>query len=644
MHAVARSESARLAYTVGMNGTSFRIRTRSSLLLLSLTLFFEGCREPAPVPKPSKQPAPVGFRHAPGSFGVFAGRVPLRRPVARWTFRTDAPIVSTPLWAGESIFVGGGDTFFYALDAATGATRWKVGLGAAVDGSPVWVDGRVVVAARDRTLRAFDSASGADAWRFTFGADIPFETRVEGWDFFLSTPTFAEGGLFVGGGDGNVYRLDPATGKEVWRFATAARVRSSPEVVGGIVYVGSFDGHLYALDAESGELRWKFATQGVGFDSAAAGFDRRSIQGSPAISGDVVVVGARDGFLYGVDRQSGRERWHVDHQISWVIGSPSVRDGIAYVGSSDGRFFHAVEVASGRELWRRPMPMNVFSSAALVGEVALVGCHDGSLFALEMKTGRELWRVETGDIVIASPVVRDGVILLASMDGTLIALETDPTAGPPSRARRAVFADLKYPAIFAPGMFTLRDRLARESYEVLDGARLVTFLRDRIADREPSVVVFASDLVPAEIEAPADGGPLVRRYLEAGGKIVWLGAPPFALTYDVEKRQITGFDPERSRPILGVVEAFLRGAFQIRASPLGKSWGLPAWWVGELGAPANEVEPLAEPFVMPEGQLAAAWVKRFGGALGTGFVRLPARSAGPLDPELILRVAEQGLP
>ena len=144
-------------------------------------------------------------------------------------------------------------------------------------------------------------------------------------------------------------------------------MRSSPTVADGVVYVGSFDGHLYALDAGSGALRWKFATEGVSIDLPKAGFDRRSVQSSPAVTADLVVIGCRDGRLYGVDRATGKERWNFDHQVSWVVGSPAIAGDRAIVGSSDGRFVQAVELASGRELWRSRTDSNALSSSRGAG-------------------------------------------------------------------------------------------------------------------------------------------------------------------------------------------------------------------------------------------------------------------------------------
>ena len=115
--------------------------------------------------------------------------------------------------------------------------------------------------------------------------------------------------------------------------------------------------------------------------------DRRSIQSSPAVTADLVVVGCRDGHLYGVERATGKERWSFDHQVSWVVGSPAIAGDRAIVGSSDGRFVQAVELASGKERWRSRTDSNALSSPARAGDVAVVGDSSGALLAYDVATG-----------------------------------------------------------------------------------------------------------------------------------------------------------------------------------------------------------------------------------------------------------------
>ena len=61
----------------------------------------------------------------------------------------------------------------------------------------------------------------------------------------------ADGVVYVGSGDDNVYALDAATGDVRWSYPTGGEIFSSPVVPGNVVYIGSEDGKLYALNTGS---------------------------------------------------------------------------------------------------------------------------------------------------------------------------------------------------------------------------------------------------------------------------------------------------------------------------------------------------------------------------------------------------------
>ena len=57
-----------------------------------------------------------------------------------------------------------------------------------------------------------------------------------------------------------------------WSFPTGDRVVSSPAFADGLVYIGSDDGNLYAIDAASGRQRWVHRTAGpVDYQPAVSG-------------------------------------------------------------------------------------------------------------------------------------------------------------------------------------------------------------------------------------------------------------------------------------------------------------------------------------------------------------------------------------
>ncbi len=64
----------------------------------------------------------------------------------------------------------------------------------------------------------------------------------------------ADGKVYVGSYDDNVYALNALTGALIWSFKTGDSVVSSPAVENGVVYVGSEDHKIYALNASDGKL------------------------------------------------------------------------------------------------------------------------------------------------------------------------------------------------------------------------------------------------------------------------------------------------------------------------------------------------------------------------------------------------------
>ena len=69
----------------------------------------------------------------------------------------------------------------------------------------------------------------------------------------------ANGVVYVGSADCNVYALNASTGALLWSYTTGGRVFSSPAVANGVVYVIGWDtSNLYALNASTGALLWSY--------------------------------------------------------------------------------------------------------------------------------------------------------------------------------------------------------------------------------------------------------------------------------------------------------------------------------------------------------------------------------------------------
>src|SRR5262252_5502760 len=200
----------------------------------------------------------------------------------QWRVATDGDVVASPTVANGLVYVGSGSGVMYALDKRTGDARWTVNLGSPISSSAAVANSLVYVGTRDGRLHALDAATGKQKWWVPTGPTIPFPWGHESGDVWTSSPTVADGLVLFGGGDGLLYGVSARAGSVLWRARTGGRIRGAPAVADKRAYVGSFDGCVYAIDVVSGKQIWRFETEGVQLKSGDYGFDRRSIQSSPA--------------------------------------------------------------------------------------------------------------------------------------------------------------------------------------------------------------------------------------------------------------------------------------------------------------------------------------------------------------------------
>src|SRR5258706_5796364 len=259
------------------------------------------------------------------------------------------------------------------------------------------------------------------------------------WNFktggrVYSSPAVADGAVFVGSTDGNLYAVDAAAGTLKWKFTTRGRVVSSPAVEAGVVYFESYDSNFYAVDTATGALKWKFATKGERRFAAKHihGMQPESEQmpdpfdfylSSPAVSNGAVYFGSGDGNVYALDAATGALKWKFETG-DVVHASPALAEGLLFIGSWY-TFFYALDAATGAERWRFKTgddpaihnQIGIQSSAAVANGVVYFGCRDSKLYALDALTGVKKWTVDNkGSWVIGSPAVKDGKLYFSTAD------------------------------------------------------------------------------------------------------------------------------------------------------------------------------------------------------------------------------------
>lgn len=358
------------------------------------------------------------FRNGPAHLGQQPGPAPTGIDGMAWKVALGGPIIASPTLCDGVIYVGAKDGGFHAVDPATGQDRWRFVADASITASAAVTGDLVYFQSDAGTVYAVRIADGTLAWKRATGTDLPFmnyKPGVDFWDYWASSPLYADGRIYIGGGDGVVRALDARTGAVIWTYATHGRVRATPATDGRRIFVGSFDGAMYALDRADGKLAWSFQTLGN------TEFKIGAIQSSAAVADGLVVFGSRDYRLYALDAATGKPAWIAPHKGSWAIGSPAVVGGKACVGSSDLKIVQCVDLRTGQEVWRTSLNGAAFASPAVAGDALFIGTFGGTLYQLNLADGKIVSGAGSDGRLIGTAWIEGGVVYVGAENGTLYA-------------------------------------------------------------------------------------------------------------------------------------------------------------------------------------------------------------------------------
>jgi outer membrane protein assembly factor BamB len=230
------------------------------------------------------------------------------------------------------------------------------------EGSPAVLGGKVFFPAGDDGLFAVDAKTGKQLWQFEGGKDKGIHIDA--------APAVSGNRVFVGSGLYSFVAvcLDAEGGKELWRTDLKLRAFAAPLVLGKFVYYGVGTGNMVADTAnytEEGEVKDREPAGAVVCLETETGkevwrFDLpRSVH--TALAGDAFSIYAcsRDGFVYAIDRKSGKLRWKTG--IGGAITAPpavATAGGMPVAVYAVGREGLAVclNPHTGKPAWQKQLP------------------------------------------------------------------------------------------------------------------------------------------------------------------------------------------------------------------------------------------------------------------------------------------------
>jgi outer membrane protein assembly factor BamB len=356
---------------------------------------------------------------------------------------------------GWGMIFGATYTDAFALNARTGALVWSRAIVAdgvgAIDTAPQ-IDGRnVIISTVPATFEGYIPGAMGIVYAlnaFTGGTSWTFNTVKNG--YLWGDPALNSGGglwypvavdssgrVFLGVGNPapypgtteypngasrpgpNLYNdslvaLNGVTGKLLWYhqvtphdlrdydldappIVTTARIRG---VVTEVVIDGGKAGKVLAFRADDGKLLW---TDLVGEHENDIGpLPATMVPVLPGSSGGILTpMAVADGVLYvpwidlATDEDSTGEAYGVP---DYAVG----RGGLL-----------AIDIATGRVLWKHPLPQIDVGGATVANSVVFTGTYGGTVYGLDAQTGVTLWTATAPAGINGTPAI-DGDTLLVS--------------------------------------------------------------------------------------------------------------------------------------------------------------------------------------------------------------------------------------
>jgi outer membrane protein assembly factor BamB len=161
---------------------------------------------------------------------------------------------------------------------------------------------------------------------------------------------------------------------------------------------------------------------------------RVGIQGwlnSPVVAGEIVIVPSsgnkhnssdpRDG-VFAIHLRTGRTLWQARFGND-ANGAAAATDRI--VATSDDGHVYALELQSGKVLWKRPGDGKVYTSPLVLGDRVIAGDSGGNLMALSLQDGTPLWKLQLSGAVRGGASSDGTRIYAVSQDGEAVAVRLD---------------------------------------------------------------------------------------------------------------------------------------------------------------------------------------------------------------------------
>lgn len=245
----------------------------------------------------------------------------------KWKVSVGAAVMAVPAIGPDTVVVLAADGVIHALARENGESRWTYNttvppLSLHANAAPLISGSRVYVATSSGKLLGLDLATGVAGWELRV-ANNNGRSELERMNDIVGNLLLAEGrDLYSVGYQSQLTATDVESGRRRWQFDVSS-VNDMAEGLGN-VYVTDTGGNVFAVDRASGKLLWK-----------QPDYAYRQLT-APVIVDGLVAVGDDDGRVHLLAQSDGQVRGR-SRVTGDVLTSLLSRDDVLYVWSAEGK-------------------------------------------------------------------------------------------------------------------------------------------------------------------------------------------------------------------------------------------------------------------------------------------------------------------
>jgi outer membrane protein assembly factor BamB/regulation of enolase protein 1 (concanavalin A-like superfamily) len=400
-----------------------------------------------------------------------------------WSYATGGTIASQPAIVNGVAYVGSWDGYEYALNASTGALIWKTNLGittgnsncnppkAGVSSAATVLNGVVYIGGGDSYWYALDASTGAVLWKVYTG-----DNSASAGHYNWSSPLIVNGYAYIGVsslGDcplvqGQLIQVNLST----HAIVNTLNLVPNGSAGGGIWTSPAYDpalNEIFAVTGTETSSAETYAQALVGIDASALTVkdyfhlpEGQAVPDSDWTTSTGLFTGSngvpmlettnKNGYTYAFNRTNlaagplWRDQIALGNDCAVcgysTVSSAAIANGVVYQaggvttinGTGYGGSVQALNATTGAVIWQHAEAGPVIGAVTYMNGMVIAGAGSG-VELLDASNGRRLYSYDTvAGWIYAAPAVANGVIITGNTAGVIYAFglpSTLPSPPPP---------------------------------------------------------------------------------------------------------------------------------------------------------------------------------------------------------------------